>query len=76
MNWSNIETSWNDYQASAKQRWSKLSDEQINGTMGNRERLSTGVQKAYSLSKEEADRQISNWQSKQLETQQAPAAKS
>lgn len=76
MNWSNIETGWNDYKAKAKQQWNKLSDEQINGTMGNRQRLSARVQEAYSLSKEDAERQISAWQSKQLETQQAPAAKS
>jgi hypothetical protein len=33
------------------------------------------VQEAYSLSKEDAERQISDWQSKQVE-KHAPAAKS
>jgi uncharacterized protein YjbJ (UPF0337 family) len=75
MNWSNIETGWNDYKANAKQQWSKLSDEQLNTTMGKREYLSTRVQEAYALSKEETERQISDWQSKQVE-KQAPAAKS
>ncbi|HEU4923910.1 MAG TPA: general stress protein CsbD [Burkholderiales bacterium] len=73
MNWSSIESGWNDFQASAKQQWSKLSDDQIAGTMGKRERLSSRVQEAYSLSKEDAERQISDWQSKQVE-KQAPAA--
>jgi len=75
MNWSNIETGWNDYKANAKQQWSKLSDQQINDTHGKREYLSTKVQEAYALSKEETERQISDWQSKQME-KQAPAAKS
>ena len=75
MNWSNIENGWNDYKANAKQQWSKLSDEQINGTMGKREQLSSRVQEAYSVNKEEAERQISDWQSKQVE-QQAPTVKS
>lgn len=75
MNWSNIETGWNDYKANAKQQWSKLSDEQVNGTMGKREQLSLRVQEAYAQSKEETERQISDWQSKQVE-KQAPAAKS
>jgi uncharacterized protein YjbJ (UPF0337 family) len=75
MNWSNIETGWQDFKANAKQQWSKLTDEQINGTMGKRDYLSTKVQEAYALSKEETERQISDWQSKQVE-KQAPAANS
>lgn len=75
MNWSNIESGWNYFKANAKQQWSKLTDEQISGTMGKREQLASRVQEAYSLSKEDAERQISDWQSKQVE-KQAPAAKS
>ena len=75
MNWSTIENGWSDYKAAAKQQWSKLSDEQLNGTMGKREQLSSRVQEAYSLTKEDAERQISDWQGKQTE-KQAPAARS
>ena len=67
MNWSNIETGWNDYAANAKQQWSKLSDQQISDTLGKREQLSSKVQEVYALSKEETERQISDWQSKQVE---------
>ena len=75
MNWSSIESGWNDFKSSARQQWSKLSDDQIAGTMGKREQLSSRVQEAYALSKEDAERQISDWQSKQVE-KQAPAANS
>ena len=67
MNWSNIETGWNDYKANAKQQWSKLSDEQLNDTRGKREKLVSKVQEAYALTKEETERQVSDWQSKQME---------
>ena len=72
MNWSNIESGWNDFKASAKQQWSKLSDEQIAGTMGKREQLSSRVQEAYAVTNEEAQQQISAWQSRQV-AKQAPA---
>jgi uncharacterized protein YjbJ (UPF0337 family) len=75
MNWSNIESGWKDFKANAKERWDRLTDEQIDGTMGKREDLSSRVQEAYSVSKEDAERQISEWQSKQVENQ-APPAKS
>ena len=72
MNWSSIESGWNEFKESAGQQWSKISLEQIDGTMGKRESLSSRVQEAYSVSKDEADRQISDWQSKQTD-KQAPA---
>ena len=75
MNWSSIESGWNDFKSSAKQQWSKLSDDQIAGTIGKREQLLSRVQEAYAMSKEDAQRQISDWQSKQVE-KQAPAANS
>jgi uncharacterized protein YjbJ (UPF0337 family) len=73
MNWSTIESGWKDYQSNAKQQWSKLSDEQVEKTLGKREDLSSQVQQAYSVSKEDAERQISEWQSRQVE-KPAPAA--
>lgn len=78
MNWTTIEQSWNDYKGGAQQRWNKLTDDQINATMGKREFLSTRVQEAYAVSKEVADRQIAEWQAtqkeKQADSKQAPAA--
>jgi uncharacterized protein YjbJ (UPF0337 family) len=74
MNWSNIESGWKDYKLDAKQQWTKLSDQQIESTLGKREQLSNSVQQAYALSKEETERQISDWQSRQVD-KQAPAAK-
>ena len=75
MNWSHIESGWNDYKANAKQQWSKLSHEQIDATKGKRDKLSSQVQAAYALSKEDTDRQISAWQGRQVD-KQAPAANS
>jgi len=75
MNWSSIESGWMDFKANAKQQWSKLTDQQISDTLGKRDYLSLRVQEAYALSKEETERQITDWQSKQV-AKQAPAAKS
>jgi len=75
MNWSAIEAGWNDFKAPAHQQWSKLSEQQISDTLGKRETLSLRVQEAYALGKDETERQISEWQAKQVE-KQAPPAKS
>ena len=72
MNWNTIESGWTQYKGKAKEQWSKLSDEQIEGTAGKRDELAMRVQEAYSVSKDEAHRQIGEWQAKQEEK---PAAK-
>jgi uncharacterized protein YjbJ (UPF0337 family) len=71
MNWSEIESGWTGFTASAKQQWAKLSDQQLGDTKGKREQLSLKLQEAYSYSKDESEREISEWQSRQ-----APAVKS
>ena len=75
MNWSTIQDGWNQYKASAKQQWDKLSEEQIAGTQGKREYLASRVQEAYAITREEVDRQVTDWQGRQKMTEQVPAAK-
>jgi uncharacterized protein YjbJ (UPF0337 family) len=75
MNWNNIQDGWNEYEGDAKLQWSKLSPEQIKATQGQRDHLSARLQEVYAVSPEEAERQIADWQGKQIE-KSAPAAKS
>ena len=72
MNWSNIESRWGDFKMNAKQQWGKLTDQQISDTLGKRDDLSLRVHEVYAQSKQETERQIADWQSKQIE-RQAPA---
>jgi uncharacterized protein YjbJ (UPF0337 family) len=75
MDWSVIESRWPEYKAAAKRRWDKLSEAQLAGTRGNREYLLKRVQEAYSLSRDEADQQIADWEYRQPDrTASAPKA--
>ena len=49
---------WKAKIATAKQQWSKLQQEELVGTHGNSEQLSTLVQKRYSMNKSDADKQV------------------
>ncbi len=71
MNWSYIESGWNEFKADAKQHWIKISPKQMDDTLGQRSQLSLHVQQSYALSREEAERQISEWQRKQVAKQAA-----
>jgi uncharacterized protein YjbJ (UPF0337 family) len=67
VDWISIEGDWDAYKVSAKRQWDKLSEQQLQGTRGKREYLSRRVQEAYSLSRDEAERQLSDWLAKQVE---------
>jgi uncharacterized protein YjbJ (UPF0337 family) len=66
MGWSAIRANWKQYKLAARRRWHKLSEQRLHGTHGSRELLSKRVQEAYSINREEAERQISAWQAKML----------
>jgi uncharacterized protein YjbJ (UPF0337 family) len=67
MDWSVIESRWNEYKAAAKRRWNKLSEAQLAGTRGNRAYLLKRVQEAYALSGAEAEREVAEWQTRQFD---------
>ena len=73
MDWSHIESGWKEYQVNAKNRWNKLTNELLEATHGKRENLAAKVQESYGLTKEAAEQQVADWQSRQ-EVKQAPAA--
>ena len=74
MNWSDIESSWKDYQVNAKKQWDKLTDELLSATHGKRDELSSKVQEAYGLSPADSEKQISDWQSRQQPKEQPQQA--
>jgi uncharacterized protein YjbJ (UPF0337 family) len=64
MDWQQIEKSWDKYVSAAKERWMKLSLEQLKATRGRHAVLALRIQEAYGLSAEQTGFQISEWQSR------------
>jgi len=62
MNWDRIEGNWKQIKGSVQERWGRLTDDQFDVIEGNREKLSGRLQEQYGISKDEADRQISDWE--------------
>ena len=55
MQWEPIEESWDVFKPRAKEKWNKLSDDDLNTIGGNRDMLKTKLQEVYGLSEKEAD---------------------
>ena len=61
MNWDRIEGSWKQFKGKAKEKWGKLTDDELDEIAGRKEQLAGKLQQAYGISKDEADRQISEF---------------
>jgi len=62
MNWDRIEGNWKQLKGSVKEKWGKLTDDQLDVIAGKRDQLSGKIQETYGVSKDEVEKQISEWQ--------------
>ena len=62
MNWDRISGNWTQWKGRVRERWGKLTDDQLDVVAGRRDQLSGRIQDAYGLSRDEAERQLLNWE--------------
>ncbi|HXH12097.1 MAG TPA: CsbD family protein [Alphaproteobacteria bacterium] len=62
MNWDQIEGQWQRYRGRVKEQWGHLTDDELDVIAGNRDQLVGKIQEKHGLSKEEAERQLEEWQ--------------
>ena len=61
MKWELVEGKWDQLIASAKENWSKLTDDDLQQISGNRDELAAKIQVAYGITKREAEKQVWDW---------------
>jgi len=64
MNWDRIQGNWKQLKGKVHEQWGKLTDDDIDVIEGRREQLSGKIQQSYGVSKDEAERQINDWESR------------
>ena len=62
MNWDRIQGNWKQLKGEVHEQWGKLTDDDLDVIEGKREQLSGKIQESYGVTKDEADRQISDWE--------------
>ena len=62
MNWDRIEGNWKQFKGIVKEKWGKLTDDQLEVIAGKRDQLAGKIQEAYGVSKKEVEKQLSEWQ--------------
>lgn len=61
MNWDQIEGKWKQAKGAVKQKWGKLTDDDLDVVNGQKDKLVGKIQERYGISKEEAQKQIDGW---------------
>jgi uncharacterized protein YjbJ (UPF0337 family) len=57
MNWDGLEGKWKQYKGQVREKWGKLTDDDIHVIAGRREQLVGRLQERYGIAKQEASRQ-------------------
>jgi uncharacterized protein YjbJ (UPF0337 family) len=63
MNWDQVAGNWKQFKGKIKERWGKLTDDDLNVVAGKRDQLLGRIQEVYGISKEEAEKEINQWES-------------
>jgi uncharacterized protein YjbJ (UPF0337 family) len=62
MNWDRVQGNWKQFKGKVQENWGKLTHDHVNSIDGRREVLVGKLQEAYGIGKDEADRQVTDWQ--------------
>ncbi len=62
MNKDTIEGNWKEFKGKVKSHWGKLTDDRLDVVDGKRDQLAGEIQQAYGISKEEAEKQINDFE--------------
>jgi uncharacterized protein YjbJ (UPF0337 family) len=61
MDWTRIEGNWKQMRGRVKERWGKLTDDDLTAIAGRRDQLEGMIQERYGYAKERARREIEDW---------------
>jgi len=62
MDWERIAGNWMEFKGRLRERWGELTDDEFNVVGGRREQLIGRLQQTYGISREEAERQVAEFE--------------
>jgi len=61
MNWDQIQGKWKQAKGSLKQKWGKLTDDDLDVIAGSRDKFVGKVQERYGIARDEAQKRADEW---------------
>ena len=64
MDWNRVEGNWKQLKGKVKEQWGKLTDDDLDVIAGKRDQLLGRIQERHGVAKDEAEKQVKNWESR------------
>lgn len=64
MQWDIVEGNWKQFKGKVKENWGKLTDDELDTIAGKRDQLAGRLQEAYGIGKDDAEKQIREFEDK------------
>lgn len=61
MNWDQVEGNWTQLKGKAKEKWGRLTDDDLDVMAGRRDQVIGRLQEHYGMAKEEAEKEADRW---------------
>ena len=61
MNWDKVEGNWKQMKGAVKEKWGKLTDDDLTVAAGKRDALVGRLQERYGIAKDEAEKQLNEF---------------
>ncbi len=75
MNWDTLEGKWKQMKGRVREKWGKLTDDDLTVIAGKRDQLAGRIQQRYGIARDEAERQADAFVAGLVEEDQVPAAR-
>ena len=62
MDWDRISGNWAHWRVRIRERWGRLTSDELDVVAGRRDQLVGRIGAAYGIAKNDADRQLRNWE--------------
>jgi uncharacterized protein YjbJ (UPF0337 family) len=62
MNWDTVKGDWKQFRGKVKEAWGKLTDDDLDIVAGKRDQLVGLIQKNYGVARDEAERQVQQFE--------------
>jgi uncharacterized protein YjbJ (UPF0337 family) len=61
MNWDHIEGDWKRFSGAIKEKWDKLTEEEIAELKGKRDQLEAKIQQVYGHARDQVKKDVDEW---------------
>jgi uncharacterized protein YjbJ (UPF0337 family) len=61
MDWNRVEGNWKQVKGKVKEKWGKLTDDELDKMNGRREQLEGKIQERYGIAKDQTKKDVDDW---------------